>query len=213
MQEQLTLLKTWPLSISSFMLEGRHALVTSFHPTETQWQQGCPDLSGRKVWSLFLIWQQVHPSCQATMVSEDLSYLTQTSTTVNHSQMTSTPPAWQSPFPASPQQGRATVHCWSPAWQSPMGTTALQHWRPPQAPCSVPLPCHHSCHHPFLVIPLILCLWVCLIHTQGIVESQGSLGSGPEPRLGNQVEAKSDLLPRGSRSSQLCQDTWGSLLY
>ncbi|KAI2562712.1 C11orf53 isoform 3 [Pan troglodytes] len=69
----------------------------------------------------------VRRSRQVTTVSEDLSYLTQTSTTVNSFQMTSTPPAWGSRFPVSPPQGRAMRLSWSPTSpRSPTETTGLR---------------------------------------------------------------------------------------
>nr|KAF6464175.1 hypothetical protein HJG63_001657 [Rousettus aegyptiacus] len=67
----------------------------------------------------------VHQSCQVTMVSEDPSYLTPTSTTLNLP-MTPAPPSCRSPFPVSPPQCRATRPSWTPTSRSPTGSTAPQ---------------------------------------------------------------------------------------
>lgn len=161
MQEYFTLFKTFLYFHVSAGV--RHALVTSFsrQRLSCNWGLDCPgweELSAH----VFFIWQQVRRSHQVTTVSEDLSYLTQTSTTVNSFQMTSTPPAWGSRFPVSPPQGRAMRPSWSPTSPlSPMETTGLQRWRPTRALCSAPRPCRRSCRRPSPETPLTSCLWVC----------------------------------------------------
>lgn len=136
----------------------------AFHSGETQFQKICADFPKRKICPFVFIWQQVHQSCQVTMVSEDPSYLTPTSTTLNLP-MTPAPPSCRSPFPVSPPQCRATRPSWTPTSRSPTGSTAPQPWPPTQALCLAPRPCRRSCRRPSPATPLTSCWWVCRCFT------------------------------------------------